>query len=144
MFLKGRELLESDNAKTLSVLKVINQERFITSKKFSSSVKRANLLEKNNMLSEAAKRVLTALFYEYAPDGRMDMEILCKYFNKCVGGGCTLQDSRIKSVFRDHDDDGDGVLTLQNYLNWYTIASRTSEHVVWSNLASHGIGNDLR
>jgi len=43
-----------------------------------------------------------------------------------------------------HDTDKDGLLTEENFLNFYLQASLTREKTVWENLATHHIRPDLK
>ena len=44
----------------------------------------------------------------------------------------------------NNDDDKDGFLTLENFVNFYHIAAKTRPNVVWNNLSAHHYRNDLK
>jgi hypothetical protein len=50
----------------------------------------------------------------------------------------------VKGVFVKWDDDKDGYITQDNFMDFYHTACVERPHVVWSNLAAHHIRNDLK
>ena len=61
-----------------------------------------------------------------------------------LGDYCKADDRRVKDIFAKFDNDKDGFLVEENFVDFYTSASQDRKSVVWSNLHSHRYRNDLR
>lgn len=90
-------------------------------------------------------------------DGKMDPDhcaaFISKYivnniFNRehfyCIFDNCKGDDHRVKDIFTQMDSDNDGFLVLEDFLRFFTNASKTRQGTVWNNLQAHGYRNDLQ
>ena len=66
------------------------------------------------------------------------------FISSCTGDECKSSDNRVKSVFTKYDHDKDGVLTEEDFLEFYSSACRERKSVVLSNLTSHHYRKDLK
>lgn len=69
------------------------------------------------------REIFTEWFYKFSKDDRMDSDSCGAFINSCTSDGCKGDDRRVKDVFIKYDDDKDGFLTLDNFLEFYRVAS---------------------
>lgn len=50
----------------------------------------------------------------------------------------------IQEFYIKYDSDRDGRITLEDFLNFYKLKSRTNLETVWTNLTKGGFGSDLK
>ena len=75
----------------------------------------------------------------------MDPESCAAFVRVCTGDKCTSDHSRIKSIFSTYDTDKDGLLTEENFLEFYSLAVKSGKiSTVWNNLRAFNIRNDLK
>jgi len=55
-----------------------------------------------------------------------------------------LTDSRVVRLFNEYDKDIDGKLTRDEFIEFYKDRALQKPELVWSNLNTHGYGNDLK
>ena len=61
----------------------------------------------------------------------MTPELTANFISSCTGEICKSDDTRIKDVYSKYDTDKDGILTEENFLEFYSQACRERENVVW-------------
>lgn len=139
-----REIKDSDNGKTLSDLRIRINETFSVYRRVTN-IPKANLITSDNQLTAKAKSIFSSWFKKYADKGeKMSPEGCSAFTNSCTGDPCKSTDKRIQEFFTSHDDDRDGLLTEENFLEFYRQACVQRPNVVWTNLASHHYRNDLK
>ena len=70
----------------------------------------------------------------------------CNSFTTICLGSCSLKyyNQKISSLYAKYDEDNDGLLTLQNFLNFYVDAAKDRPSTVWSNLRNFGVRGDFK
>ena len=72
-------------------------------------------------------------------------QIGCAAFtSSCTGDSCQASDKSIQELFSLYDEDRDGLLTKENFLEFYEKSCQFKPTTVWSNLSSHHYRGDLR
>ncbi|MBS1889737.1 MAG: hypothetical protein JST59_00460 [Actinobacteria bacterium] len=94
-------------------------------------------------LTQKATMVFTEIFFRFSPSGKMMPEELARFVEESTSDSCLTSDSRITGVFERFDEDKDGILSLQDFLNFFEDSSRFREGVVWRNLEVLRYRNDL-
>jgi len=139
-----KEIKDSDNGKTLSDLRIRVNETFSVYRRITN-IPKAALTTADNQLTEKARKIFSQWFHKYADKGdKMSPEGCSAFTNSCTGDPCKATDKRIQEFFTSHDDDRDGLLTEENFLEFYRQACIQRPNVVWTNLASHHYRNDLK
>lgn len=62
----------------------------------------------------------------------------------CTDDNCSLNDPRVTGLFRDYDNDNDGCVTKDEFVEFYRVSSVKKPEVVRSNIMSHNYTNDLK
>jgi ubiquitin carboxyl-terminal hydrolase 34 len=139
-----KDIKDSENGKTLNDLRIRPTETLVVYKK-SSNIPRANLLDSEQTLLTQPKAIFTSMFYKFADsEGRMSAEGCAAFTNSCTGDQCKASDRRIQDFFTNYDDDNDGYLTLDNFLEFYRQACINRISTVWSNIYAYHYNNELR
>jgi len=139
-----REIRDNENGKTIGEIRIKNGETLSASKRATPAIPQANLIEPDGSLNPLAKKIFVEWFTTFSEDGKMSPDHCAAFIHSCTGDYCKGDDKRVKEVFATYDDDKDGYLSLENFLDFYHIASKQRAHVVWSNLHAHQIRNDLK
>ena len=61
----------------------------------------------------------------------------------CTDDNCSITDPRVMNLFRDYDNDNDGCVTREEFVEFYRVSSVKKPEVVWSNILSHNYTNAL-
>lgn len=91
-------------------------------------------------------RCFKVIFERYSTDGKMDKNQANSFTAICLGSSCSAKyyNEKIANLYNNFDDDHDGFLTFQNFLNFYGEACRDRPSTVWTNLRSFGVIGNLR
>ncbi|KAL4448730.1 hypothetical protein ABPG74_012819 [Tetrahymena malaccensis] len=139
-----KQLRDSDNSRTIGEIRFKSNENLTIEKRQTPPIPEANLLNPDNSLVEKAKQIFTSWFETFSTDGQMDAENLAKFIHSCTSDNCRPDDQRVTSTMAQWDQDKDGKLNLQDFLNFYRNACLEKKHVVWKNLHFHYYRNDLK
>ena len=138
------EIKDRENGRTLKNLKFRSSETVTISRRNVNKPK-ANLLDSDNKLTPRAEKIITSWFKKYADKGEfMSPEGCAAFTNSCTGDPCKPGDRRMQEFFLNNDSDHDGLLTLEDFLKFYTNSSIFKPHTVWNNLNSHHYRQDLK
>jgi hypothetical protein len=75
----------------------------------------------------------------------MSKEQCMSFTAKCLHSSSPrFYNEQVNTVYRQYDIDGDGYLTLNDFLLFYRDAALDKASTVWGNLKSFGVHNDLR
>ena len=140
----GKEIKDIDNGKTLAELRMKGKTAISSSKKSMEDVAKVALLTKEKKLVPKAEEIFTSWYYMFSPEGKMNSAQCAEFVRSCTNDTCKADDRRVGEVFKQFDDDKDGFLTRENFMEFYRSAVLEREGVVWSNLHSHGYRNDLK
>ena len=86
-------------------------------------------------------------FAQHSTAGQMSREQCAAFVRSCRHDKCQEDDERIVQLYRANDSDGDGFLSLEDFLGIYREKARDKPkgtQVVWQNLTAQGFGPDLR
>ncbi|CAD8116913.1 unnamed protein product [Paramecium sonneborni] len=139
--LKG-EIKFTENGKMIKDLRLKKGEIIMVFRKQVKDIHEVNLLD-GDELSEPAKQVFGEIFSEYSTDGKMSKEDCTRFVTGCTGNPCSIDDANIQRTFEQYDKDKDSILTLNDFLDFYTDSARTKRTTVWLNLQTLHYRNDL-
>ena len=140
----NKEIKDNENGKTLGDIRIRNGETLTASRRPTPPIPQANLLMPDGSLAPAARKVFTEWFEMFSENGKMTPEGCANFIHSCTNDNCKADDKRVKEVFSTYDSDHDGIMTLENFIEFYYSACKARPHVVWANLASHHYRNDLK
>ncbi len=78
----------------------------------------------DNQLIEPVRKIFEEWYNKFAENGKMNSEGCAKFIDSCTQDGCQAGDQRVKDVFAQWDKDKDGILTLADFLEFYTSSCR--------------------
>jgi len=142
--LTSKEIKDNDNGKTIGDIRIRNGESLTASKRPTPPIPQVPLIMPDGTLNPLARKVFVEWFETYSENGKMSPEHCAAFIHSCTNDHCKADDKRVKEVFATYDTDRDGFLTLENFLDFYTSASKSRGHVVWNNLHAHHYRNDLK
>lgn len=137
------EIKPTDNGKMIKDLRLKKGETLHCFQKPTDKIPELPLLDENQMLTQRAKEVFNEIFNEYSHEGKMTKEDCTRFVTGCTGNHCTVEDQNIQRTFEQYDKDKDNILTLQDFLDFYTDSARTKKQTVWLNLQTLHYRNDL-
>ena len=107
---------------------------------------RVPLLNKRKEIVPEAKAIFETWFERFSnEEGVMTPETCVNFIRDSTNDvTVSMTDNRIVALFNNYDQDIDGKLTKEEFLTFYKDRAMSKPELVWSNLNSHGIGNDLR
>mmetsp|Transcript_7871 Transcript_7871/g.15214 ORF Transcript_7871/g.15214 Transcript_7871/m.15214 type:complete len:2832 (+) Transcript_7871:1305-9800(+) len=138
------EVKEICNGKTLSELRLRSSESFNIMRKVHSP-QRVALIDSKNQLVTKAKAIFSTWFHKFADKGdKMSAEGLAAFTSSCTSDKCKATDPRIKEVLETYDADHDGLMTEEDFHEFYRLACISRLGAVWSNLSAHHYRYDLK
>lgn len=138
------EIKDRENGKTLSNLKFRATENLSVVRRTLTKPK-VSLLNSDNKLTPRAEKIFRALFYKFADkDDKMSAEGCSAFTNSCTGDHCKPTDKKTLEFVSNNDSDYDGLLTVEDFIRFYTNSSLIKPTTVWNNLTSHHYRHDLR
>ena len=121
--------------KNNEILTVVNRQ--------TEYIPQAVLLDQDGNLLEKPKAIFKKWFEIHSlPNGLMDPDLCAKFISYCTNDICKGDDSRVKDVFQQMDDDNDGFLTLSNFLNFYQNACKNRLNSIQSGKTSKRMGTE--
>ena len=140
-----KEIKDNENGKTVAELRLKTQDTLIVTRK-PLNLPKAELMTPDGEIVDKAKKIFLNLFHDFADkDGKMDAERFANFTNSCTGELSRGEDKRIQDLLMRFDDDGDGILTAENFLEFYKDALNCGKAMnVWSNLNAHHYRHDLK
>ena len=126
-------LSDKYNGRTISELKIKNQEMLVAGKRVTQEVERVELTE-NNEMSAKLKSIVTNWYNMFSTNNKMSMDQCASFINSCTGDNCKGSESRLKVLYDEWYKDGDGYLTISDFMNFYEKSALTKPGVVWNNL----------
>lgn len=126
-------LSDKYNGRTMSELKIKNQEMLVAAKRITQEVERVDLTENGEMTAKL-KSIVANWFNMYSTNKKMSMDQCASFINSCTGDNCKGSEGRLKVLYDEWDKDGDGYLTLADFNNFYEKSALTKPGVVWANL----------
>ena len=149
---KEKELLLDETYNNKSILEILNNNYnielppnkiFIFTKK---NIEKANLLEGND-LNPKFKQILREWFNEFTEGtGKMDVKGCSRYVSRVTTSREEVgeDDERIKGFFLTYDPDNLGYVTEEKFFQFYlSCLTPTKEDIVWDNLRTMGVREDL-
>ena len=113
---------------------------------YSKNIEKAKLYDRNE-LNPTFKEILHEWFNEFTDGtGKMDANGCAKYISRVTTRETvTIDDERIKGFFDSYDKENKGYVTEDKFFDFYINAIVTKkEDIVWENLKTMGIREDLR
>ena len=138
------EIKDIDNGKTLAELNFKPNENLIANKQNMGNIPKAPLLNKDKSLTKEAINIFGEWFDDFSVDGLMTQEDCVEFIRSCTDDKCSINDSRVKNLFADHDYDGDGKVDKKGFIEFYRLSCLRKEEVVRANILAHNYRNDLR
>ena len=140
----NKEIKDNENGKTLSDLRMRLNESFTLYRR-NPKVPRVPLVNENLEVNPKATQIFEKWFLTYADKGDKMSQTGCAAFtSSCTGDTCQATDKSIQDLFLTYDDDHDGLLTKENFLEFYEKSCQFKPMTVWSNLSSHHYRGDLK
>ena len=102
------------------------------------------MLDLYNKLTEPAIKAFTGIFHRFATNGQMSMSDSARFVEASTNDSCSIQDYRVVDLFYKYDTNKDGVLDLEDFLNFFEDSCKSRESTVWRNLESLRIRPDLK
>ena len=137
------EIKDSDHGKTLRELSIRLNESFSMSKRYLS-IPQSNLIE-NGELTPRFKEIILRWFNAFADyEGKISPEACAAFTNTCTGERLRGNDRKIRDVYRMHDKNKDGYLSIEDFTDFYQHACAHRLPTVWSNLYAYNYRNDLK
>jgi len=139
-----KDVKDNENGKTLGDIRIRNGENITANKRPTPPIPQAPLVYSDGTVNPLAKKIFLEWFDTFSEDGRMSPQTCADFIHSCTNDYCKAEDKRVKEVFSTYDNDKDGFLTVDNFLEFYMSAARHRPHVVWNNLNAHHYRNDLK
>ena len=137
------EISDSENGRTLHSLRLKPNENLTLYKRIAMRNK-VNLLTPDNKLVPAAEKIFRKWFHRFADKGdKMSPEGAAEFTNSCTGENCKATDKKMIDFVALYDRDRDGLLEVEDFLEFYRSSCLSKPHAVWNNLAYHNYRNDL-
>lgn len=137
------EIHDRENGKTLHHLRLRPSESLTLYNRVVPR-QRVPLLTSDQKLVPSAEKIFRKWFYRFADKGdKMSAEGASDFTNTCTGENCKGSDRKMQEFVSNHDEDNDGLLTVENFLEFYRISCVTKPHAVWNNLNHFNYRNDL-
>ena len=140
-------ITENDHGKTLSELKLNNNDKITLNKSdVIENIPKCNLLS-NGELSTKAKYVFKQIFGNYSENGKMGRLECAKFATKAIGGSNTipLTDIKVINMFNLYDKNKNDFIELEGFNQFFLDAlEKNKSHVVWENLSCFNYRNDLK
>eukprot|EP01022_Parablepharisma_sp_SALTPOND_P017473 TRINITY_DN27_c0_g1_i1.p1 TRINITY_DN27_c0_g1~~TRINITY_DN27_c0_g1_i1.p1 ORF type:complete len:1307 (-),score=219.52 TRINITY_DN27_c0_g1_i1:4411-8331(-) len=142
----AKELKDTDNGKTIGEFMQKRSGSLTLAKKDMDDIPKSPLVTESGKLTEKAKAAFIDIFNKFSKDGKMDHEGAAQFIQNTTGEGLVpVDDSRIKILFANFDQDNDGFLDADGFAEFYRDAIvNNREDTVRQNLAVHGFRNDLK
>ena len=133
------EILQQNYSQTLPLDKI-----FLF---YHKNIEKESLLI-NNEFNPKFEQILKEWFAEFTKgEEKMDTSACSDYISKVTGVKeiTSLNDTRVTQFFQKYDPDNTGYITEDKFLEFYLDALRTNrEDIVWENLKTMGVREDLR
>jgi ubiquitin C-terminal hydrolase len=143
------ELKSTDNGKTLLDLNIEDDDEIrCSSNGIEKMIPQAELNKSDNSPTEEVMNIFESWFEKYNTNGKMGKED-CAKFIKAVTNcreEITLDDHRISFLFGTYDRNKDDLLEREEFLQFYIecVVKPEKRKIVWDNMKSMGIRNDLK
>lgn len=138
------EIKDVSNGKTLADLEFKNNEDLIAQKKNLDNIEKAPLTLPGGVLTQEARAIFEEWFDTFSKDGLMRKEDTVAFIWSCTDDNCSINDPRVSNLFRDYDNDNDGCVTKEEFVDFYRNSSIKKPDVVRANIISHNYTNDLK
>lgn len=112
------EIKDVDNGKTLADLNFKNNEDLVASKK-NIDIDKAPLTQVGGQLTPEARAIFEDWFETFSKDGLMRKEDTVAFIRSCTEDNCSINDNRVTNLFRDYDNDNDGCVTKEEFVEFY-------------------------
>lgn len=97
-----------------------------------------------NQLTDRAREIFSEWFDLYSTnEGVMTPQSTALFIKGATHETVTAEDGRIKGLFSGYDQNKDGKLEREEFLQFYTEAARDKVDRVYDNLKNHFIRTDL-
>lgn len=138
------EIKDIENGKTLADLEFKNNEDLVVTKKNLDNIEKLPLTQMGGQLTPEAREIFEEWFNTFSKDGMMRKEDCVAFIRSCTDDNCLITDPRVTNLFRDYDNDNDGCVTWEEFVEFYWVSSVKKPDVVRSNIISHNYTNDLK
>ena len=144
--LNSMEFKDSSNSRTLLDLGVINDDKFtVTTKMANTLLDHLSLIFSDNTLTPEADKMFSEVFAMYADkDGFMNDEAAASFLKLCTNQNTDKSDPRVKRLFDNFNKKKDGLLTCEEFKDFYKDSILKKESTVWSNIRSWSYKTDLK
>lgn len=140
----NKEIKDNENGKTINDMRMRLNENFTLYRR-NSKVPRVTLVNQDLEVNPTALKIFEKWFFTFADKGDKMTHAGCAAFtSSCTGDTCQATDKSIQEVFVTYDNDHDGLLTKENFLEFYEKSCQFKPMTVWSNLSSHHYRGDLK
>ncbi|CDW78148.1 ubiquitin carboxyl-terminal hydrolase family protein [Stylonychia lemnae] len=143
---KKRAPTDQDHQTLLRDLRFEPYEILHAAKKPITYQAKTTLINKKKELVPLAREIFASWFKKFSTaDGFMTPDTCVEFIRNSTNDPSVLMtDPRVVRLFNEYDKDIDGKLTEEEFLEFYKDRSIQKPDLVWSNLQTHGIGNDLK
>jgi hypothetical protein len=94
------------------------------SKRATPSIPQVSLVNSDGSINPLANKIFVDWFTQFSDNGKMSPDHCAAFIHSCTNDYCKGDDKRVKEVFANNDNDKDGFLTLENFLDFYHSAAR--------------------
>ena len=138
------EIDDSYNGLAVQDLRIRNEETF-TIKKRAMEIPRESLLTNEGAFNPRLEVIIKELFSRFSTDGLMSKNQCGKFRGVCINDPeCDENDKKIAELYKQIDDDNDGFLTEQNFLEFYLTSAKTTPTTVYKNIEAFNYRPDLK
>lgn len=95
-----------------------NNEDLVASKK-NIDIDKAPLTQAGGQLTPEARAIFEDWFDTFSKEGLMRKEDTVAFIRSCTEDNCSINDTRVTNLFRDYDNDNDGCVTKEEFVEFY-------------------------
>jgi len=148
VMLKSRDINPTENGKTVLELGMADGDEIrIFMNSANNYIPQSDLTRNGKCVPELIK-IFNSWFDTFSTDGKQYKEDLSRFIKTVTNTkeNISTDDSRISGLFSQYDREGKGWLDRDSFLSFYIDCSVKPERrrIVWENLHSMGIRNDLK
>ena len=141
------ELKNHDNGKTLNELNIKNKSKIsIKSNQLECQIKDKDLLDSQNNVTEETVKIFNDWFDYYSTNNKMSAKDLAHFVKDVTNAKdeINVEDSRVTNLMNEKDENHDGFIERDEFVNWYKKATIDKANIVLDNIKATGYRGDLK
>jgi hypothetical protein len=140
------EIKDKHNSRNLRDMRIKLGEKLTCESRpiIQKKIETEKLRDNNNVMTEKCDKVIREVYHRFEHDGKMGPAEIAKFAQIVLDqNSIAPDDNRVKEMIEKWDLDKDGLLSEEEFWNFYENATIHKPNVVWQNLKSLNYGNDL-